>query len=113
MKKTIFPIITVLGIFLIFEGVLRILNIPDDEQNNSLCVPHSLYHHFHVPNSIYVEKGENFYLNRKIYFNRDGLRGKELNYQGSYSKIIFIGDSFVEARQVDVDQMFGSIIQKN
>lgn len=78
-----------------------------------LYVPDRLYHHSHIPHSTYREippPGDT-YSEQLITFNDDGFR--DLPPRDHVPKILFLGDSFVEARQVSATQMFGNIIEGN
>ena len=101
--------------FGVAEICLHVFNIPNTEGYIAPnIIPHRKYHHFHMPNSTYTElrkykNGE--VVNIESNYNSNGLRDLPL-LGGDVPRVIFLGDSFIEARQVKLDEMFGNIIEK-
>jgi hypothetical protein len=74
-------------------------------------IPHVQYHHFHKPNSTAIEilETEEGRKVQKSYFDSQGMR--DFPPLQGLTKVVFIGDSFVQANQVDIHEMFGNILE--
>ena len=75
-------------------------------------LPHPLYHHFHALNSVHIEDIEDNGIVREVESRFDGQGFKDLPKNNDWPKILFIGDSFVQANQVGVDESFGNLLEK-
>ncbi len=96
----------------LFETGFQIANFPKTEGLTEIwMVPHRLYHHFHKPNISFFNEVDEEKVTRKqkVVFNADGLRDRPTTE--GLPKILFIGDSFVQGSQVDVDELFGNKVE--
>lgn len=109
--------IKVLRYFLIFiVGFLSIesafqVNMPSD-QFSPVTIPHPAYHHFHEANAQYVRmiREGGLFVERKSSFTDEGLR--DWPRKKGFPEIIFLGGSMVEGVHVDLDDLFGNLVEK-
>lgn len=113
-----FLIICVLSLIGI-EIVLHLVNYPNEKHEQSMqrIKPHKSYHHFHVPGSYYIQykvdpQSGLLVKSKWPRFDERGLRDR-VPLKESNQKILFIGDSFIEAFQVEMDEMFGNLVENN
>jgi hypothetical protein len=108
----VLPLLGLLAPLLLFELILRAFGpiVPGEYQLGVLMVPHDRYGHFHAVNaSAWYRTSE--YLTH-VRTNAAGLRGAEIAAERTpgRGRVLFAGDSFVEARQVAEPETAASIL---
>lgn len=100
------------------EIIMKIADYPNlkFEEGLQRFRPNRQYHHFHASGEYYKQfepdarTGE--YKDFKyLKYTDEGLR--DLPEKKGLPKVLFIGDSFVEALQVNIEEMFGHVVEKN
>lgn len=91
---------------LLLELALRLFGpiLPGFYRTGTDLVVHPLYGHFHQPNVVVWRRTPEFVAEERI--NSQGLRERELPYDkpAATRRILVLGDSYVEAVQVDARQ---------
>ena len=102
-------------VFLLMEIVLRLLNITGRNEEELLIpiVRNSICYKDYAPGSTFVRKPEPVdefdpVLNE---INSIGIRGPELGMK-TVSRVLNIGDSFVQAEEVEFDKTFGELLNQ-
>lgn len=97
----------------IFEGVLQLIDYPNGEEQkkSERLIPDRLYHHVHRPDYSFVVRMDKKDDLRKINVEIDDEGFRDRPRQPEKDQVLIMGDSFVEARQVKLDEMFGNLIE--
>ena len=107
LTKLALALFTLLLPLLVLELALRMFGpiLPGFYRTGTDLVAHPIFGHFHQPNVVVWRRTPEFVAAERI--NSKGLRDRELPYEKSAGaqRILVLGDSYVEADQVDAREM--------
>jgi len=115
LKSFVLNIVMLIVVFSILEIALRLINVTGRNQEEKLIpiVSNKLTYKDYLPNSAFLRKptkndefGE---VSNEI--NALGIRGPEIGNKESV-RVLNIGDSFIQAEEVEFDKTFGEILNE-
>ena len=90
---------------LILEGIIKVFQLECPAQE--LIYKDTIV--INKPNSEFINKKENVNL---VKFNNFGFHDKNINIKDESYRILFLGDSILERRQVPIEHLFTSLLEE-
>lgn len=127
MKEQMFkryPKITLLFVWILLLAILEVIVVKIDIKleptyyftNDYIPPTNNNYHHeYRLPNTKFITKPNKYDSFKPVLneINSFGIRGQEIQIQENSTRILFIGDSFIEADEVAFDDTFSEKLNKD